>query len=64
MATSLGSRIGFVVYHRQKIAVGYLKLEYINSGSKPIITTNIKGDVIFSDDFNDNSNNWNLKAFF
>ena len=31
-----GSRIGFVIYHKQKIAIGYLKLEYINSGSNLI----------------------------
>lgn len=54
-----GSRIGYIVYHRQKIAIGYLKIEYIKSATKPVITTKLSN--IFSDNFSSNKNSWYTK---
>lgn len=52
-----GDNIGFIVYGKQKMAVGYISMEYMgNNNPNPNIIS--KGDLIFSDDFNDNKNNW------
>jgi hypothetical protein len=55
-----GDRTGFIVYSNQKIAIGYLSMSY--QGNKKEDTNkdiNLpKGDVVFYDDFSNNSNNW------
>ena len=59
---SYGDRIGFIVYDKQKIAVGYLSIT--GHGDKAITptitknTTNISDKIIWEDDFVTNKNDW------
>jgi len=60
---SYGDRIGFIVYDKQKIAVGYLSMTYLNlKKSNPIVqkntTTSSTEKIIWEDDFVTNKNNW------
>ncbi|MDD7913838.1 hypothetical protein [Polaribacter ponticola] len=56
-AKMYGDRLGFIVYNRQKISVGYLSVNYINKKVKSKIS--LEKDIVFLDEFNNNSNNWN-----
>ncbi len=51
-----GDRVGFIVYNKQKIAISYLDLQYLNEDSDNNNNTN--SDITFNENFNDNSNNW------
>ena len=53
-----GNRVGFIVYNKQKISVGYLSMSYLGINSNPNPSPIAKGNVVFSDDFNDNTNGW------
>jgi len=63
-----GDRIGFVVYKRQKIAVNYLSIMYLDSKKTDTNIDTTKDDISnytysdsgfhFSDQFNNNSNAW------
>lgn len=58
-----GKKYGFAVFQPQKIAIDYLNISYLNSNSNNNNTFNNSNEkeiesVLFSDDFNDTSNNW------
>lgn len=60
---SFGDRTGFIVYDRQKIAVGYLSMTYLDdkvTNTNTTVTTNTTSGkkLIFEDDFTSNNNNW------
>ena len=56
----MGNRFGFVVYHKQKVAVDDLSIKYINQNNNNpkdnIVTAN--GETVLSDYFTDNKNDW------
>ncbi|MFY9243086.1 MAG: caspase family protein [Polaribacter sp.] len=55
-----GDRTGFIVYDRQRISVGYLSIMYSDNNTNNININNNNNnlDVILSDDFYSNINNW------
>ena len=61
-----GTRTGFIVFNNQKIAVGYLSMKYTDS--KNSINNNNNNnfnkdlDVVFNEDFSNNSNNWSTSS--
>ena len=57
---SYGDRTGFVVYDKQKIAIGYLSITGHSKNTTPTITkkTGTSEKTIWEDDFTTNKNNW------
>ena len=56
----MGSRFGFVVYNKQKVAIENVSVKYINQNNNNpknnIVTAN--GETVLSDYFTSNKNNW------
>ena len=57
-----GNRIGFIVYNKQKISIGYLSMSYLGNSTAPKPKPIAKGNLVFSDDFNDNTNRWHTAS--
>lgn len=63
-----GQRVGFILYDKQKIAVSYLSLYYLDDGVKPVVKPVTDNKVyhtikesIFFEGFTSNANNWSEK---
>ena len=57
-----GKRIGYSIFDPQKIAVDYLSISYLDDkpNDNNIFNDNsiAKGDIVFNEKFNNNTNNW------
>ncbi len=56
-----GDRIGYVVYNDQEIAVDYLKIYRLKSSNNTNYVTNKTLTLPLRDNFNGNTNGWNLE---
>ncbi len=52
-----GDDMGYVVFNNQEIAIDYLRIKYLNSGTN-IVTTNKTLRLPLNEGFSSNSNNW------
>ncbi|MCI2228043.1 caspase family protein [Polaribacter sp. MSW13] len=56
--TFYGKRIGFSIFDAQKIAIDYLSISYLNENTNFNDNPINKGELLFSDNFSSNSNEW------
>ena len=55
----MGDRIGYVIYKNQKIAIDYLKADYLKKSTNTIVTNNIIKTPL-KEEFSSNTNGWSL----
>ncbi|WP_347175043.1 caspase family protein [Polaribacter uvawellassae] len=54
----MGNRFGYVVYHKQKVAIDDLNIKYINQNDNNDNVVVANGENVLSDYFTNNNNNW------